>query len=409
MLNVKLLTLGFLILLVIASCNNMPLTVKADSKVIVVPDDYPTIASAIGNATNGDTIFVKEGAHDGPINQTLIIDKSLWIIGENAPKTILNLFPAYDANWIVTTPLYDYSDAINIKTNNVTISNLTINVNPAGSLSLNSNNTQISGNIINTDLTVKGSYNKIIQNTIAYLSISGPHNFIEQNYIYRLGNFRGICVESSFNNITKNLASTIFLNNANSNTINDNTCERLHFSYINQPCSDNVVYRNNIEPFKDSSNNQGGILLSWGSNNVFYENNISNFSSGNGVELNTRTSGNNTFYHNNLINNNQQVYVYNIGESEKRNFFDNDGEGNFWDSYTGTDANGDGIGDTPYVIDVNNVDHYPLMNPLGVSAPQVWLGFSQTMLIIISIVVLMIVVAGLLVYHKKQRHSLDAV
>jgi endoglucanase len=27
------------------------------------------------------------------------------------------------------------------------------------------------------------------------------------------------------------------------------------------------------------------------------------------------------------------------------------------------DANGDGIGDTPYVIDINNQDRYPLMQP----------------------------------------------
>jgi hypothetical protein len=37
--------------------------------------------------------------------------------------------------------------------------------------------------------------------------------------------------------------------------------------------------------------------------------------------------------------------------------------GNYWSDYTGTYTNGDGIGDTPYVIDANNQDRYPLMNP----------------------------------------------
>jgi hypothetical protein len=27
----------------------------------------------------------------------------------------------------------------------------------------------------------------------------------------------------------------------------------------------------------------------------------------------------------------------------------------------GTDANHDGIGDTPYIVDANNIDNYPLM------------------------------------------------
>ena len=34
---------------------------------------------------------------------------------------------------------------------------------------------------------------------------------------------------------------------------------------------------------------------------------------------------------------------------------------NYWSDYNGTDANGDGVGDTPYVIDANNEDPRPLM------------------------------------------------
>ena len=43
-----------------------PNTVKAQST-IIVPDDFPTIQAAIGNATNGDMIFIRNGNYDGPI------------------------------------------------------------------------------------------------------------------------------------------------------------------------------------------------------------------------------------------------------------------------------------------------------------------------------------------------------
>jgi hypothetical protein len=40
---------------------------------------------------------------------------------------------------------------------------------------------------------------------------------------------------------------------------------------------------------------------------------------------------------------------------------DNGIGGNYWSGYNGTDSDQDGIGDTPYIIDENNTDHYPLM------------------------------------------------
>jgi predicted secreted protein len=38
--------------------------------------------------------------------------------------------------------------------------------------------------------------------------------------------------------------------------------------------------------------------------------------------------------------------------------------GNYWADYTGTDENGDGIGDEPLVLNDRNTDYYPLMQPV---------------------------------------------
>ena len=46
------------------------------------------------------------------------------------------------------------------------------------------------------------------------------------------------------------------------------------------------------------------------------------------------------------------------------NIWDNGIVGNYWDDYTGLDEDGDGIGDTPYLINSEIGDRFPLMNPI---------------------------------------------
>lgn len=70
------------------------------------------------------------------------------------------------------------------------------------------------------------------------------------------------------------------------------------------------------------------------------------------------SANNNTFYLNDFYNNTIQ-----IATDSSKNFWDNGTFGNYWDDYNGPDADCDGIGDTPYVIDENNKDNYPLMYP----------------------------------------------
>ena len=79
-------TIVLLILsLIIISISEVKIA-KAEPKTIVVPNDYSTIQDAIDNAVEGDTIFVKTGIYD----ETIKIEKSLSLVGENQETTIIN-------------------------------------------------------------------------------------------------------------------------------------------------------------------------------------------------------------------------------------------------------------------------------------------------------------------------------
>jgi len=86
-------------------------------------------------------------------------------------------------------------------------------------------------------------------------------------------------------------------------------------------------------------------------------------------------SSNNKIFHNNFIDNTYQAYSEGAPNTLDDGY---PSGGNYWSDYTGVDnysgpyqneTGSDRIGDTPYVIDENNVDHYPLMNPYTITPP----------------------------------------
>jgi len=116
------------------------------------------------------------------------------------------------------------------------------------------------------------------------------------------------------------------------------------------------AYNNNISANHLIDNGWDGILLYESPNNMIWGNTI--MANGRyGIQF-VESSGN-TVYNNNLANNTNQIDLDNLSIST----WDNGYEGNYWSDYEGTDSNNDGIGDSPYIIDGNTTDNYPLMKP----------------------------------------------
>ncbi len=381
-----------------------PSTVKAHTKTIIVPEDFPTIQEAIANASTGDTIFVKSGIYYLP--PFTKIDKGISLIGQNAQNTIISgqreLFASFQAE-----------DEIEVLSSNVRISGFTITdcKNVIYIYQPNLSEISITNNIIENNFEVIVS-DSILQNVLisgnSFLNNSGAISLFSINSIVTNNTFSG----NSF---------AISINGGNNVTVNYNQIVNNHFGLSLYEVSNANVYDNNITGnVEDPHYPLGagyGINISQDCNSsIIYENNIERNTYG--ITLpNFRLlsehyifqGSGNQIYHNNFINNSQNAFVehqypFNITgiiNGTATVSWDNGKVGNYWSDYKGTGS---------YIIDQNNIDHYPLAQQANLSLiaptsnPLSIFGFLVSPLIIVIIVIALVVLIIVIFVSLYVRH-----
>lgn len=374
---------------------------------------FATVQGGVNAVEEGGSVHVQAGNY----TENVTIGKTLNLLGADASSTVINAvgggrpisidradntvvsgltINGY-GDWLAVAMKVDTSEGVIVRNNRMdTGGGLTL---------LNSNYSTIEQNTLggNGSIHFVRSWNNMIRDNTLNVLYPGhilllrdsQNNSVINNTI--IGNpedasCTGIRINHSSNNLISNNTTQgfrahilvtysddmIIANNAISG--NRGSTGETGGGVVMYHSSGSVVVNNLISDtidsaivlFGASSNNQvkgntissseRGIEVYYHSNdNLLVNNQVS--TSGSGIIL--RDTSGNSIYHNNLINNSKQAY--DDGDNE----WSFNGQGNYWSDYTGVDGNGDGIGESPYIIATKAVDFYPLVNKLLINPAEV--------------------------------------
>jgi parallel beta-helix repeat protein len=322
---------------------------KPIRRTLVVPDDFATIGWALGNATADDTVYVRSGTYN---ERSFGIDKPLSLIGEDSSNTIL--IGGVEG-------IRGGGSTIGIGADNVTVSGFTIKSyafqTPAWyffGIYIGGNNCNITGNIIENCNSGIFSQNPVSSVVISKNTLRD--NF-EAGIQFLAGSPQDVTI--AYNNITSNF-SGIAIGDGYSFVVSRNIITNNREAGIFLGSSDSTVVGNNVTSNRGRSGE--GINIA-GSNNTVSGNYVADNEVG--VTFSGSNASGNVFYNNSFVNNDQNVQITSPNYTET---WDNGSVGNYWSDYAtkypnAVEVDNTGIWNTPYVIDTNNIDNYPLTAP----------------------------------------------
>ncbi|MBT0160859.1 hypothetical protein G4O51_12840 [Candidatus Bathyarchaeota archaeon A05DMB-2] len=221
---------------------------------------------------------------------------------------------------------------------------------------------------------------------IGYLALINSTNITIRNQTFA-SNYQGLLLAYTTNSLIENVKAInnkegVYLWDSNDNVLSrsnvlDNEYGIYLFSSDRNALVENAIGNNTEGIYTSQStyssiigntvySNKYGIHLYWSPRGNVTDNNI--LSNEYGIYLEDLSINN--IFHNNFLGN---IYQVSISGRSYDNIWDSGypSGGNFWDDYGKLDTNGDFIGDTPYIINDNNQDRYPLVVPHD-PIPIIW-------------------------------------